>query len=140
MINTVNKGVNDEAKNKAWEDLLTNHDTVIFKLASNRQNYIRFYLNRGKDGKIEFAFDECLFSKDNALELSGDLTKYDEIKAKSTTKISENERFDIHLYCKSGPNKADEDNQILKAEFDTQKPQNKITNTSLDKKTSQLIK
>ncbi len=75
LINTVNEGVDDEAKNKAWEDLLTNHDTVIFKLASDGQNYIRFYLKRNdKSGKIEFAFDECLFSKEEALELSKNST------------------------------------------------------------------
>ena len=141
LIKTVNEGAGDEEKNKAWEELLKNHDTVIFKLASDKENYIRFYLNRGKDRKIEFAFDEFLFSRADALELSIDFTKYDKIKAESTTKISKDERFDIYLYCKSGPKETDKDNEVLKAEFNSnnQQPQNKISNISLDKKTSQLV-
>ncbi len=138
LIDTINNGANDAEKNKAWEDLLTNHDTVIFKLASDGQNYIRFYLNRDANGKIEFAFDECLFSKADALELSKNFTKYDEIKEKSKTTISKNERFDIYLYCKSGSSKENEDNQILKADFETQKPRNKITNISLYKKNQSI--
>ncbi len=142
LINTVNEGARVAEKDEAWKKLLTEHDTVIFKLASDGENYIRFYLNRDKDGKIEFAFNECLFSKADALKLSKDITKYNEIKELSKTTISDNERFDIHLYCKSGPNETDNDKQILKAEFNsnTQKPQNKITNLSLDKKNQSINK
>jgi hypothetical protein len=143
LINAVNKeGASDEAKNTAWKKLLTEHDTVIFKLALDKQNYIRFYLNRDKDGKIEFASDEFLFSKEDAVKLSQDFAEYDEIKKRSKLKISDNERFDIHLYCKSGEKENDKDKEILKAEFNAQKPQNKITNTRIENqslKKSQII-
>jgi hypothetical protein len=139
LIGIINNDKNDLTKrDNAWKKLLTEHDTVIFKLASDEQNYIRFYLNRGKDGKIEFAFDEFLFSKADALKLSGDSIKYNEIKEKSKKAIDKNERFDIHLYCKSGKEENDKDRKISIFEFDNQKPQNKITHLILDKKLQQL--
>lgn len=135
LINAVNKeGASDEAKNKAWKKLLTEHDTVIFKLASDGKNYIRFYLNRDKDGKIEFAFDECLFSKVDALDLSKDFTKYDEIKEKSKKAIDKNERFDIHLYCKSGEKETDKDKEILNYPFNSnEQTQHIITDMNIEK-------
>ena len=87
-------------------------------------------MNRDKNGKIEFAFDEYLFSKEEALELSKDSTKYNEIKEKSKKAIDKDERFDIHLYCKSGEKETDKDNQILAYRFESngnQQPRNSIT-------------
>lgn len=140
LINAVNKeGASDAEKNTAWEELLKNHDTVIFKLALDGQNYIRFYLNRDKDRKIEFASDEFLFSKEDALKLSKDLAQYDKIKRESEkAAIDKDERFDIHLYCKSGPKETDKDKEILNYPFNSNEQTQHIITDMNGEKSSKI--